>query len=239
MCLQYGIWIDRTRTAIAPTMTQSYWMCQLPGSSDATKDQCPRVRDWQKRVRLTDIKSGSPSDWLSFLDQQLSERNEIIKWLVINCDTLLLHVWDYITYFNGSTAQPLKFGNGYVVTSHSLLGLYYVARQLCGITPTVRPFCHVKRRYFIKQHLAIPIFKHMENMFIYTNMFSECLRFGVARYCLEKLAPFKRNGHTDMAIPHTDWRAVLLLIHPGIKFKPCYSKIVYNKLWKKSSRVSL
>ena len=36
------------------------------------------------------------------------------------------------------------------------------------------------------QHLVIPIFKHTENMFLSTNMFSMCLKFGVAEYCLRK-----------------------------------------------------
>ena len=47
---------------------------------------------------------------------------------------------------------------------------------------------------FFKEHLAIPILKHIENMFIHTYMFSMCLKFGVARHCLKKMAPFKHNN---------------------------------------------
>ena len=32
---------------------------------------------------------------------------------------------------------------------------------------------------FFKQHMSIPIIKHRENMFIFTNMLSVCLKFGV------------------------------------------------------------
>ena len=62
----------------------------------------------------------------------------------------------------------------------------YTARQLCGITIAVRPFFVFKRCQFFQQCLAIIIPKHMENMLIYTNKCSMRLKFGVARYCLEK-----------------------------------------------------
>ena len=38
-----------------------------------------------------------------------------------------------------------------------------------------------------------PMFKHMGNMFIYMNMFCMRLKFVVARYYLEKMAPFKHS----------------------------------------------
>ena len=68
---------------------------------------------------------------------------------------------------------------------------------------------------FFNQHLAIPIFKHMENMFMYTTMFFMCLKFGVARFCLKnwhRLNTTKRThcwGHSTQlassAVGHLRW----------------------------------
>ena len=44
--------------------------------------------------------------------------------------------------------------------------------------------------FIFKQDLTAPLFKHMENMFMYTNMISMCLKFRVTRYCLQKNGTF-------------------------------------------------
>ena len=49
---------------------------------------------------------------------------------------------------------------------------------------------------FFKRHLVIPILNTLKT---YTNMFSMCLKFGVARYCLKSLVTFKHNK-TDALI---------------------------------------
>ena len=49
---------------------------------------------------------------------------------------------------------------------------------------------------FFKRHLVIPIFNTLKT---YTNMFSMCLKLGVARFCLKSLVTFKPNK-TDALI---------------------------------------
>ena len=44
-----------------------------------------------------------------------------------------------------------------------------------------------------QRNLAVAIFEHIENVFIYTNTIFMCFNFGVAKWCLKKLAPFKDN----------------------------------------------
>ena len=51
----------------------------------------------------------------------------------------------------------------------------------------------VKAVPFYSNNTSHPIFKHNENVFIYSNILSGCLKFGVDIYCMKKLPPFKHS----------------------------------------------
>ena len=57
-------------------------------------------------------------------------------------------MWDEIIYTfpQTSTVQPLKFGNGYVISSHILLGMYvYLSNEFHQPRLVIRTFHHQGR----------------------------------------------------------------------------------------------
>ena len=95
----------------------------------------------------------------------------IIEMISINAMTSYVHVYIFLYIYIYIHCSPVVWNH---ISSASVL--------LClnGVK-------------FFKQHPSLQIFKHIENMFVYMNMFPMCLKNRMAWCCLKKMVPFKHN----------------------------------------------
>ena len=101
-----------------------------------------------------------------------------------------------------SSDQYFKFSVGLYVLNQQLwhrlsssYELVYTARQLCGITLSVGPFCCIQTVIIncLKQHLAIPILNIWKTCLYTRTWFLSVYNFQCADIVWKQMAPFKRS----------------------------------------------